>query len=217
MATIRLRAAVAAALALGFLAGEAAAHPHVWVVGRTEIVFGQGGEVAALEHRWTFDELFSTMATQGLDTDGDGTLTREELAPLAEINVTSLSEFSFFTFLARGEEEAAFTEPEDYWLDFADGQLTLNFTLPVKSLPAGTGAMELSVYDPTYFVAFAFASDTPVTAANAPAGCAVAVTGQGDGPDIASAAPGILQSKPDFIPSPEFAATFAQTASIRCK
>ena len=48
--------------------------------------------------------MFSTFATQGLASKEKGKFTREELAPLAEVNVTSLKEFDYFTH-ARGERQ----------------------------------------------------------------------------------------------------------------
>ena len=162
---------------LAALSAPAAAHPHVYVTGSSELVFDEGRAIAAVRHRWTFDEMFSTMAIQGLDGDGDGTFSREELADLAKINVESLSEYAFFTYLEANGTMAQFDGPIDYWLDFADGQLTLNFTLPVKDgFNAPDGNAEFSVYDPSFFVAFAFDQGKELALVDAPAGCAANVT-----------------------------------------
>ena len=113
------RFAVAAACGvLGILAGAAAAqaHPHVWVTVRGEVVYGPSGAPTALRFAWTFDEAFSIFSAQGLDTNNDGKLSREELAPLAEVNVSSLKEFDYFTFGKSGEVKIEFSEPVDYWL-----------------------------------------------------------------------------------------------------
>jgi ABC-type uncharacterized transport system substrate-binding protein len=66
------------AFALMF-ATAANAHPHVWVTLKSDLVFAPDGKIAAVRHAWTFDEMFSVFATQGLDKDGDGKLSREEL------------------------------------------------------------------------------------------------------------------------------------------
>ena len=47
----------------------------------------------------TFDDGFSAHATQGLDEDGGGTLTRKELRPLAQVNVELLHMSEFFSYL----------------------------------------------------------------------------------------------------------------------
>ncbi|HSG95715.1 MAG TPA: DUF1007 family protein [Afifellaceae bacterium] len=154
----------------------AGAHPHVLVDAASEIVFDAQGRIAAVRHHWRFDEAFSAFAVQGLDTDGDGAYTREELAPLAQINVESLSEYEFFTFLSAGDYQVGFSEPRDYWLE-TDGEfLTLHFTLPVSRVLASTGPVTLEVYDPEYFVAFSLPSTEAVRLANAPKGCSLRVT-----------------------------------------
>lgn len=168
------RTALAATCMLA-AAGTAAAHPHVWVDAAAEIVFDEAGRIAAVRHHWRFDEAFSAYAAQGLDTDGDGTLSREELQPLAEVNVESLSEFGFFTFLTLGEYEAGFAGPRDYWLEQHEGQLTLHYTLPLARPLSASQAVRLQVYDPEYFVAFALPSREAVRLAGAPADCAVQV------------------------------------------
>jgi ABC-type uncharacterized transport system substrate-binding protein len=165
---------LAACAALGVFAGAsvAQAHPHVWVIIRGEVVYGPDGAATALRFAWTFDEAFSVFAAQGLDKDNDGKLSREELAPLAEVNVSSLKEFDYFTFGKSGEAKIEFAEPVDYWLE-ADEQklLTLHFTLPVKTAPKGSATFE--VYDPTYFIAFDLGEGVPFTLTGAPAGCTV--------------------------------------------
>src|SRR5690606_12482828 len=112
----RLLALAAGLLALALSAAGAAAHPHVWVTSRSELVF-KDGAVAAVRHAWTFDDMFSAQAAQGLDTNGDGTFTREELAPLAEVNVTSMADFDFFTFAESGDSAIGFGKPVDYFLE----------------------------------------------------------------------------------------------------
>lgn len=154
------------------------AHPHVWVQVQSELVLS-GDQVTAVRHNWAFDEAFSAFATQGLDENGDGVLSREELQPLAQVNVESLSEFGYFSDIYRegapDVEESVFAEPRDYWLSWKGPQLVLHFTLPLKEPVDAKGAkVLLDVYDPTFFVDFSFAEDTPAKLDNARAGCSVA-------------------------------------------
>ena len=166
--------AVLLAFPVSFSTG-ASAHPHVLVDAASEIVFDEKGRIVAVRHHWRFDEAFSAFAVQGLDSDGDGTYTREELAPLAQINVESLSEFEFFTFLSAGDYEAGFSDPRDYWLETDNRFLTLHFTLPVSRALASTGPVTLEVFDPEYFVAFSLPSKEAVRLTNAPQGCSLSV------------------------------------------
>ncbi|BAT59943.1 hypothetical protein GJW-30_1_02478 [Variibacter gotjawalensis] len=162
-----LRAAVALCLALG-AATAAHAHPHVWVKATSEVVYAPDGSATAIKHHWTFDEMFSTFATQGMDTKKG--LTREELAPLAEVNVTSLKDFDFFTAATADGKKATFKAPIDYYLDWKDSALTLHFTLPFEQAQKAK-ALELEMYDQTFFVDFSFADGNPVSLVGAPQNC----------------------------------------------
>ena len=63
----RLFFSLAAALAaLAMTAAAASAHPHVWVTIKSELVFAPDGSVTGVRHAWTFDDMFSVFATQGL-------------------------------------------------------------------------------------------------------------------------------------------------------
>ena len=68
----------------------AAAHPHVWATVRSEIVLGPNHQITGIRQHWTFDEFYTAMAVEGLDTNKDGVYSQEELQPLAQVNVESL-------------------------------------------------------------------------------------------------------------------------------
>lgn len=200
------------------LSGPAAAHPHVWVTARSEIVYGADGRMTAVRHAWTFDEMFSSMAAQGLDVNGDGVYSREELAPLAEVNVTSLDEFKFFTFGKVGDKRVAFDKPKDYWLErLPDTRLVLHFTLPVKDGAAQKGEpFRVEVYDPTYFVAFEFAKDAPAKVVSAPPGCGVELE-RPPAPDAGQQKKLSESFFSGLSPGADFGAQFSNTLLVACK
>jgi len=178
----RSRLAVLLLLAGIFVAasGRAEAHPHVWVTMKSEVVYAPDGSATGVRHAWTFDDMFSAFAVQGLESKKKGVYTREELAPLAEVNVTSLKEFEFFTQAKADGKKAALTDPVDYYLDYKDNMLTLNFTLPFKN-PVKAKRLQLDIYDPSYFVDFSLDEKDPVALKGAPAGCKFAVARPNDG------------------------------------
>jgi len=153
------------------MAGVASAHPHVFVDASEEIVFDPEGRMTAIRHIWQFDEAFTAFAIQGLDADGDGKLSDEELAPLAQVNVDSLKDYAYFTLLKVGGKHVRVTAPSEYWLDFHDGRLTLFYTLPLEAPTAPGLHTTLEVFDPEYFVAFNFVKDKTIHLADAPANC----------------------------------------------
>jgi len=162
-----LRIFLAALLTLTF-AGLAQAHPHVWVTMHTELVYAADGSITGIRHAWSFDDMFSTFATQGLESKEKGKFTREELAPLAKVNVDSLKEYDYFTYATADGKKAELTDPKpDYWLDYADQALTLNFTLPFKT-PVKAKELKVEIYDPTIFVDFSFAKEKPAQLVGAP-------------------------------------------------
>jgi ABC-type uncharacterized transport system substrate-binding protein len=156
-----LRIVLAAFVSL-LIAGPVHAHPHVWVTMHTELVYAPDGKVTGIRHAWSFDDMFSTFATQGLESKEKGKFTRAELAPLAKVNVESLKEFDYFTYATADGTKAELTDPApDYWLDYADSILTLHFTLPFKKAVKAK-ELKVEIYDPTIFVDFSFAKERPV-------------------------------------------------------
>lgn len=159
--TVPLRVLLLALMTFAWTA-PVRAHPHVWVTMRSEIVFGPDGSITGVRHHWAFDDMFSTFATQGLASKEKGKFTREELAPLAKVNVESLKEYGYFTYVTADGQKVPLTDPAPgYWLDFSDSILTLNFTLPLKT-PLKAKEVKVEIYDPTIFVDFEWAKDSPV-------------------------------------------------------
>jgi len=172
------------ALLAGMLAaGRAQAHPHVWVTMNEELLYAPDGSVTGVRHIWTFDDMFSAFATQGIEGKTKGIWTREELEPLAKVNVDSLKEYAYFTYakVDGKRQKDAFLEPTDYFLEYDPKEtvLTLHFTLPFKT-PVKAKTLDIEVYDPDFFIDFALAEKHPVKLVSAPARCALSVEGPHD-------------------------------------
>jgi ABC-type uncharacterized transport system substrate-binding protein len=161
--------AFAAALLTPLAAG---AHPHVWVQVETTVLYDKG-HVTGFRHRWTFDDMYTAMAIEGLDKNGDGVYSREELAELAQVNMDGLKEFDYFTYAKLGETKLALAAPVDYWLEYKDNILSLYFTVPLaQPVPADAKDLTFSVYDESFFIAFDFVKDNPIKiGGTAPHGC----------------------------------------------
>ncbi|MFG5118549.1 DUF1007 family protein [Methylorubrum sp. POS3] len=172
-----LRRLLLAPLAGVALSQAAQAHPHVWVTAKAEVAY-EGGRVAGIRHSWSFDAAYSAYVTQGLDTNGDGKLSPEELQGLATENTTNLAEFAYFTKLKVAGREQAFADPREARMSMEGDRLTLSFLLPLKAPTAqGRGVAALEVYDPTYFVSFSLAEGADaVRLPGAAAGCTTTVT-----------------------------------------
>jgi ABC-type uncharacterized transport system substrate-binding protein len=169
---------VAGATALA--ATMAQAHPHVWITATSELIYAPDGTISGVRHAWTFDDMFSTYALQGIETKTKGAYSREELAPLAQTNVESLKEFAYFTFARADGRKEKFQEPTDYFLEYKDAALTLHFTLPLKA-PVKPKELVLEVFDPAFFIDFKLADKDPIRLVGAPAACQMRLQRPNDG------------------------------------
>lgn len=171
-------------VAVAFGASVAQAHPHVWIIAKSELIYAPDGTITGVRHAWTFDDMFSTYALQGLETKTKGVYTREELAALAQTNVESLKEYNFFTFAKAGvtgsQKKERFNDPIDYYLEYKDTALTLHFTLPFKA-PFKADKLAVEVFDPEFFIDFKLDDKDPVKLVGAPANCKMNYVRPSDG------------------------------------
>jgi ABC-type uncharacterized transport system substrate-binding protein len=186
---------------------------------RSEIVFAPNHQITGIRHAWTFDELYTAMAMQGVDTNGDGILSKEELKPVVESMVNSLKPFDYFTYVhfVGVDKMLPLKPPEHYSLDYDGNMLTLHFTLLLEEPVDASGQnVEIEVYDPSFYVAFNFAKDEPVKMVGTPVQGCSAYTSK---PDLAAEESAKTLSE-DFFrqlgPSSNFGAQFAQTVTIKC-
>ena len=143
-------------------------------------------------------------------------LSRQQLQPLAEVNISSLKDFDYFTVARANGKKADLTPPVDYFLEFADGLLTLHFTLPLAA-PVKAQSLDFEMTDPTYFVAFSFAEKDPVRLTGAPQACKLAVLRPGEG-----GTPAKPQGQPgeaffnNLGASSNYGAQFANKIAVKC-
>jgi ABC-type uncharacterized transport system substrate-binding protein len=201
---------VSAALAFG--AGAALAHPHVWVTAASELLFAPDGSITGVRHAWTFDDMFSAYALQGIQSRKKGTYSREELAPLAQTNVESLKEFGFFTFARVDSKKQKFADPVDYYLEYKNATLVLHFTLPFKT-PFTVKRLALEIFDPSYFVDFSLQKQDPIHLVGAPPTCTVAIQRPNDG---AAAAQKLNEDTFLNGENANYGAMFANKISVDC-
>ena len=210
-------AAVLAALALvaGLAAAKPAlAHPHVWIDARSEVVFDAQQRVSALRVKWRFDEFYSLFAIEGLDGNGDGRLDPAELQPLAELNVTSLKEYDYFTEILADGEPLAFDDARDYSSRYEDGILSLEFEIPL-AVPTDprVARVRFRSYDPTFYIAIEPALQDPVAFAGAPPPSCRAEVEEGGAPEVLSL------SEADFLDpaqSQNIGKLYATTLALIC-
>ncbi|MEI2415821.1 DUF1007 family protein [Orrella sp. JC864] len=150
----------------------------MWIDARATIVFDEQGRMTAIDQYWLFDEMFSVYAMQGQARDKQGNYPPAVLQSMAQdwIQALGVPESHYFTRVTVGGRSLPFGTPRDarvHW-DQASSRLALSFVLPLaEPLPPGPLQADVDIYDPTFFVAYAFEDET-VRIAPAQAGCAVA-------------------------------------------
>jgi ABC-type uncharacterized transport system substrate-binding protein len=199
--------------ALAFGPSAARAHPHVWITAASDLIYAPDGSVTGVRHAWTFDDMFTSYALQGIETKTKGVYTREQLAPLAQTNVESLKEFAFFTFARADGKKEKFQEPVDYFLEHRDGALTLHFTLPLKT-PVKPKILALEVFDPAYFIDFKFDDKDPIKLVGASAACQLKFQRPNDG--TATAAQKLNEDNFASGDNSNYGAMFANKITVQC-
>ena len=153
----------------------AVAHPHIFIDAKSAVTFNDAGEVVAIHNTWTFDQAYSAWSVQGLDTNNDGKLSAAELQPLADDNMSGLTDYEYYTFAGEGTDpNLKFSHGSNAKLVMdAKGQTTLDFDVTLARPYTIRKALELSIDDPEYYVAISFGSANDVQLVNAPRNCAV--------------------------------------------
>ena len=171
--------------------------------------------MTGVRHAWTFDDMFSAFTTQGLKQKTKGQFTREELAPLAKVNVKSLQEYAYFTYVkVNGKRQKdALSDPVDYYLEYDPKETVLTLDFTFLKTPVKAKALDVEVYDPDFFIDFGFAEKDQVRLVNAPAQCSVSVVKPRD--DFFSAAVRLDKSTA-WEANAGMGASFANRISVTC-
>lgn len=146
---------------------HAQAHPHAWIDTSVDVKFNAAGEVEALGISWEFDEFYSAFAVEEFKKTAEGGYTAKDLASLAELNLTNLKEWHYFTDISQAGAKVAQGAPHDALMTYdpKSGRLKLRFTLPLASPVKATAQAPLSfsMYDPTYYISMEYVKEKPVT------------------------------------------------------
>jgi ABC-type uncharacterized transport system substrate-binding protein len=216
----RLAVTAALGLAAGLAASSpASAHPHVWITAKAELAY-EAGRVTGIRHAWTFDPEYTAFLTQGLDANGDGKVSPEELQGSAKEHAGNLAEFAYFTKLKVAGKEQTFAEPQEARMAMEGGKLTLSFLLPLKTPAAqGKGVAAIEIYDPTYFIAFSLAEGADaLRLAGAASGCSMTVTrAKNAEPAVASAGQSMTEAMFEALTAASnYGEQFANRAIVAC-
>lgn len=147
------------------------AHPHIWIDTYVALLF-ENGRITGLRVHWAFDPFFSSMALTDFDTDENGMLDKNEAAELASVSADTLKDSNYFTHIWLDGEPLTIGAVEDFEARLADGTLHYAFTIPMPQPvdPAAT-SVEISLYDPTYYIEITPDPVDPLRFAGGQPGC----------------------------------------------
>jgi len=213
--------AAIAGLLCACMPAPAIAHPHVWASMHSKILFTPAGLVRGVAMDWTFDEAYSKTALDGLDVNGDGAYSHEELEPLTKVNLSSLKTYGYFVFFRKDGDLQKLGDATDASQDYAKGRLTLHFTVPLlKPLDPGHAQVGLKVYDPEYFIDFEYAKKNAVSASDGmPAACRIDLTPIPSDSTVGQTRQMLASKGIDWKPdnNEDFGGMFAQAALVMCQ
>lgn len=211
-----MRVLLAGVVASACMPTGAAAHPHIWVEARETLRFDPQGRIEAVLAHWEFDDLYSAFSLDGLDLNGDGAYTAEELEPLRSQVHSSLRSFGYFTTLTANDRPLAYAEATELTLSADGGIMRLDAVLPLtRPVDPRAAKIALQVSDPSYYIAFDIAAVDPVRLAGVvPEGCSGVVDRPRDADEPAPTLSDDMATDADLARS--YAADDASTIRVIC-
>ena len=202
-------------------ASEAQAHPHVWIDMQSSIVFTDDGLIKGVDVEWTFDDGYAQMALDGLDLDGDGIYSQDELAPLTKENISSLKDYEYFTVMRVNGDQQKIGEVTDSGQIYSNNKLSLHFQVPLeKPVDPKTSEFMVKIYDPEFFIAMDYVKDDPVdVVGKLPQSCKLVVKPVPTDAELDQTRTMLSTKGKDWKPdtNEDFGAMFAQAVLIECK
>src|SRR6056297_1340708 len=150
----------------------AGAHPHVFVDVGLEFRADAQGRMTGVEVTWRYDDFFSLLilADMGLDPDGDGQLTDDELARLKGFDLETWPEgFEGDLYIHADGGKVALDHPVPTGVRMEEGRIVATHTRSFG--PVAADGLRVEPYDPTYYVDYTLTGPMIL-----PEGCAHDIT-----------------------------------------
>ena len=164
---------------------SAVAHPHVFVdYAVTLVVVGE--RLTGVRLTWTFDDLFSGFILQEFDQDRNGVLSASEAQRIEAKHLSEFKRVGYYTTINLNGNQVTVPDAREFRATVAKGLVTYEFTLPLAASLASTTAIEVSVDDPVYYIAYIPVAVTPKTQTIGPytVDCKVVPDKTGVTPDV---------------------------------
>jgi ABC-type uncharacterized transport system substrate-binding protein len=147
----------------------AQAHPHVFVETGLTLVADDAGRLIGVEVSWAYDDFYSLLLLEdlGLDPDGDGVLSADELARLEGFDLQWIDGYLGDLYLTAGEAPVELGRPESRGTQVVEGRIV---TRHFRAFAPQDGAVVVKAYDPTFYTAYDLNGGVTV-----PEGCSLSI------------------------------------------
>ena len=187
---------------------------------RSDLVFASDGKIRGVDVEWTFDDTYAKQALDGMDTNGDGQYSQDELVALTNENLDALKDYGFFTYFRTATKTLEIGAPIRAGQTY-NGKLHLHFQVPLKEpYDPNLGPITLKIYDPEFFIAFDYAKTDPVgTEGEVPKGCDLIVKPIPSDDQLAATQSMLSTKGTDWKPEngEDFGSMFAQAVVVQCQ
>lgn len=147
---LRISALAAAFIAM---AGAAEAHPHIFMDSDLRLVRDAEERFAVLEVIWTYDAFYSLSLTtdMGLDADGDGVMSSEDMAALQSVDAQWAPGFVGDTYVTVDGQDIGLSPPRDHLVRYEDGRIISRFLRDLVQPADPAQVITLRNFDPGYY------------------------------------------------------------------
>lgn len=196
------------------------AHPHVFISLSSDVVFGADKKLEAINVEWIFDKDYSDMALDGLDHDGDGNYSQDELLPLVKENIAALKEYRYFVYAQVEGVPVAWKPVEEYGLVLtATGQLKMYFQVRLQTpIDPLVKPFSYRIYDPSFYIAIDYPKDSVVSLlGSVPEGLEARIGPPPDPTQTQSVRDTLAEKDKQWSPDEgdDFGSLFAQTVTLQ--
>jgi len=139
----------------------ALAHPHVFIDTTLRAAVDADGTFTGLEVEWAYDDFYSLLifADMGLDTDGDGQLSPEEVQQLEGFDLQWIEGFEGDSYAIQDGQPVALGTPEFRAARVEGGRI---ITTHFRAAQAPAAGLQIKAYDPTLYTAYALVGQVEV-------------------------------------------------------
>ncbi len=144
-------------VALMVLATPLQAHPHVFVDGGVDFVFGSDGRLESLQVTWLYDpfETLYILSSSEISLNAAGGLEPADRQRLIELRSNWPSDFEGASHLSSAEAPVGLARPHGFDVVLINGRLQVTFERNLeRPIDLRESAVDVDVYEATYFYAF---------------------------------------------------------------